>query len=130
MIGKLSSTLDRGFVFDLVPTPLNDAGEPACSLLEPSKDDKKKPSKSKSQTLDSSSLAIDKDWVAEHARQVAYLVHCIYIYIYMVANVRFHSLIYFLGIGVTEFWSNCVISLGFQNVVRWDEGDWDLCLGQ
>ncbi|PON59630.1 ODR-4-like [Parasponia andersonii] len=70
VIGKLSSTLDRGFVFDLVPTPLNDAGEPACSLLDPSKDDKKKGSKPKSQAPDSSALAIDKDWVAEHARQV------------------------------------------------------------
>ena len=73
MIGKLSSTLDKGFVLDLVPTPLNDAGEPACSILEPSKDDKKKGSKSKSQTVDSSSLAIDKDWVAEHARQVTFI---------------------------------------------------------
>ncbi|OMP06686.1 protein odr-4-like protein [Corchorus capsularis] len=72
VIGKLSSTLDRGFVFDLVPTPLNDAGEPACSVLEPAKSDRKKGSKPKSQTSDSSSsLVIDKDWVAEHARQVS-----------------------------------------------------------
>lgn len=72
VIGKLNSALDRGFVFDLVPTPQNDAGQPACSVLEPAKDNKKKGSKSKSQTSDSSSnLAIDKDWVAEHARQVS-----------------------------------------------------------
>ncbi|XP_030501706.1 uncharacterized protein LOC115716925 [Cannabis sativa] len=72
VIGKLSSNLDRGFVFDLIPTPLNDAGDPASSLLESSKDDKKKGPKSKSQSsVDSSSLAIDKDWVAEHARQVS-----------------------------------------------------------
>ncbi|XVF39693.1 hypothetical protein PTKIN_Ptkin01aG0053300 [Pterospermum kingtungense] len=72
VIGKLSSTLDRGFVFDLVPTPQNDAGEPACSILEPAKDNRKKGSKPKSQTSDSSSsLVIDKDWVAEHARQVS-----------------------------------------------------------
>ncbi|EXC01166.1 Protein odr-4-like protein [Morus notabilis] len=71
VIGKLSSNLDRGFVFDLVPTPVNDAGVPACSLLEPSKDDKKKGSKSKSQATDSSSLVVDNDWVAEHARQVS-----------------------------------------------------------
>ncbi|OMO57524.1 protein odr-4 like protein [Corchorus olitorius] len=72
VIGKLNSTLDRGFVFDLVPTPLNDAGEPACSVLEPAKSDRKKGSKPKSQTSDSSSsLVIDKDWVAEHARQVS-----------------------------------------------------------
>lgn len=71
MIGKLSTTLDRGFVFDLIPTPQNDAGEPACSINETtSKDDKRKASKSKAQPSDSLSLVIDKDWVAEHARQV------------------------------------------------------------
>ncbi|KAK8692407.1 hypothetical protein V6N13_075867 [Hibiscus sabdariffa] len=72
VIGKLSSCLDRGFVYDLVPTPQNDAGQPACSVLEPAKDNRKKGSKPKSQTSDSSSsLVIDKDWVAEHARQVS-----------------------------------------------------------
>ncbi|RID59947.1 hypothetical protein BRARA_F03137 [Brassica rapa] len=70
VIGKLSSVLDRGFVFDLIPTPSNDAGEPACSVLE-TRDDKKKPSKSKAQSSESSSLSIDCDWVAEHARQVS-----------------------------------------------------------
>lgn len=70
MIGRLSSPLDRGFVFDLVPTPPNDAGEAACSLVDAIKDDKKKGSKGKSPAVDSSSLVIDKDWVAEHARQV------------------------------------------------------------
>ncbi|XP_021284677.1 protein odr-4 homolog [Herrania umbratica] len=72
VIGKLSSTLERGFVFDLVPTPQNDAGQPVCSVLEASKSDSKKGSKPKSRTSDSSSsLVIDKDWVAEHARQVS-----------------------------------------------------------
>ncbi|VVA20238.1 PREDICTED: odr-4 [Prunus dulcis] len=71
LIGKLSSSLDRGFVFDIVPTPPNDAGAPACSLVEPTKDDKRKGTKPKSQSSDSSSLTIDKDWVAEHARQVS-----------------------------------------------------------
>ncbi|KAK8580445.1 hypothetical protein V6N13_143539 [Hibiscus sabdariffa] len=72
VLGKLSSCLDRGFVYDLVPTPQNDAGQPACSVLEPAKDTRKKGSKPKSQTSDSSSsLVIDKDWVAEHARQVS-----------------------------------------------------------
>ncbi|OMO82228.1 hypothetical protein COLO4_23153 [Corchorus olitorius] len=69
---QLSSTLDRGrgFVFDLVPTPLNDAGQPACFVLEPAKSDREKGLKPKSQTSDSSSsLVIDKDWVAEHVRQ-------------------------------------------------------------
>ncbi|XP_022154706.1 protein odr-4 homolog [Momordica charantia] len=70
VIGRLSSPLDRGFVFDLVPTPPNDAGEAACSLVDAIKDDKKKGSKGKSPAVDSSSLVIDKDWVAEHARQV------------------------------------------------------------
>ncbi|XP_008466125.2 uncharacterized protein LOC103503637 [Cucumis melo] len=70
VIGRLSSPLDRGFVFDLVPTPLNDAGEAACSLVGAIKDDKKKGSKGKSPAVDSSSLVIDMDWVAEHARQV------------------------------------------------------------
>uniref|UniRef100_A0A1J3K7B4 Protein odr-4-like protein n=1 Tax=Noccaea caerulescens TaxID=107243 RepID=A0A1J3K7B4_NOCCA len=70
VIGKLSSALDRGFVFDLIPTPSNDDGNPACSVLE-TRDDKKKPSKSKSQSSESSSLSIDSDWVAEHARQVS-----------------------------------------------------------
>ncbi|XP_038897792.1 protein odr-4 homolog [Benincasa hispida] len=69
-IGRLSSPLDRGFVFDLIPTPPNDAGEAACSILGAIKDDKKKGSKGKSPAVDSSSLVIDKDWVAEHARQV------------------------------------------------------------
>ncbi|XVF64937.1 hypothetical protein PTKIN_Ptkin09bG0206500 [Pterospermum kingtungense] len=70
VIGKLSSTLERGFVFDLIPTPQNDAGQPACSILEAAKDNRKKGSKPKSQTSDSSSsLFVDKDWVAEHARQ-------------------------------------------------------------
>ncbi|XP_047327007.1 protein odr-4 homolog [Impatiens glandulifera] len=70
VIGKLNSDLDRGFVFDLIPTPPNDAGEPACSLIEAARDDKNKGSKGKSQ-VGSSSLFIDKDWVAEHARQVS-----------------------------------------------------------
>lgn len=72
VIGKLSTSSDRCLVFDLVPTPPNDAGEPACSLIEA---DKKKGSKGKSQSdsssSSSSSLLIDKDWVAEHARQVS-----------------------------------------------------------
>ncbi|KAH7567609.1 hypothetical protein JRO89_XS07G0102800 [Xanthoceras sorbifolium] len=72
VIGRLSSNLDRGFVFDLIPTPQNDTGEAACSLSgTTSTDDKKKQSKSKSQPSDSSSLFVDKDWVAEHARQVS-----------------------------------------------------------
>ncbi|KAK4341996.1 hypothetical protein RND71_037812 [Anisodus tanguticus] len=69
VIGNLSWKLDRGFIFDLIPTPPNDDGEPACSIIGGVKDDRKKSSKGKSQT-DSSALFIDKDWVAEHARQV------------------------------------------------------------
>lgn len=70
VIGKLNSRLDRGFVFDLIPTPVNDGGEPPCSVAESFRDDKKKGSKGKA-TADSSILVIDKDWVAEHARQVS-----------------------------------------------------------
>ncbi|KAL4564339.1 hypothetical protein LXL04_028399 [Taraxacum kok-saghyz] len=73
VIGKISTSLDRGFVFDLVPTPLNDTGEAASWIIE-SKDDnnkKKGGAKSKTQSDSSSSLFIDKDWVAEHARQVS-----------------------------------------------------------
>ncbi|WVZ19620.1 hypothetical protein V8G54_006942 [Vigna mungo] len=64
------SALGRAFIFDLVPTPLNDSGEPASALTEPDKKKGPKP-KSKSEPADSSSLFIDKDWVAEHARQVS-----------------------------------------------------------
>ncbi|CAJ1973973.1 unnamed protein product [Sphenostylis stenocarpa] len=70
LIGKFSSAVGRAFLFDLVPTPHNDSGEPACSLPEPDKKKGPKP-KSKSEPADSSSLFIDKDWVAEHARQVS-----------------------------------------------------------
>ncbi|XP_068640681.1 uncharacterized protein [Aristolochia californica] len=73
VIGKLSSSLDKGFVFDLIPTPANDAGEPACSLLESGKDDRKKGSKTKT-LAEASLLVIDRDWVAEHARQVSRLL--------------------------------------------------------
>ncbi|GAB2293685.1 hypothetical protein Dimus_027898 [Dionaea muscipula] len=77
VIGKLSAPLDRGFVLDLVPTPPNDAGEPPCSLIGAAaavvKDEKKRGSKAKNFSSDSSSssLSIDKDWIAEHARQVS-----------------------------------------------------------
>ncbi|KAK6940284.1 ODR-4-like [Dillenia turbinata] len=75
VIGKLSSALDRGFIFDLIPTPQNDNGEPPCSLVDAVKDDKKKGSKSKSSSVSSSSssssLFIDKEWVAEHSYQVS-----------------------------------------------------------
>ncbi|KAI4337569.1 hypothetical protein L6164_015967 [Bauhinia variegata] len=39
---KLSSTLDRGFIFDLIPTPHHDSGEPACAITDTSRDDKRK----------------------------------------------------------------------------------------
>ncbi|KAK9134192.1 hypothetical protein Syun_013522 [Stephania yunnanensis] len=73
VIGKISPALDRAFVFDLITAPPNDAAQPPCSLLEtPAKDDKRRGSKPRSQSqIDSSSLDIDCDWVAEHARQVS-----------------------------------------------------------
>ncbi|KAG8377406.1 hypothetical protein BUALT_Bualt08G0029700 [Buddleja alternifolia] len=74
VIGKLSSTLDRGFMYDLLPTPPNDAGEPPCAIIdgvgENNRNKKKNSSKAKSQP-DSSALFIDNDWVSEHARQVS-----------------------------------------------------------
>ena len=77
VIGKLNSKLDRGFVYDLVPTPPNDAGEQPCSVIDGagavSKSKKKVPSKAKSQS-ESSSLFIDHDWVFEHARQVQFVI--------------------------------------------------------
>ena len=83
MVGKLNSSIDRGFVFDLLPTPPNDAGEPACSLSEAPKDDKKKKGpKTKSLHDSSSSLLIDQDWVVEHARQV-------FIFIFIFDSVSF-----------------------------------------
>ncbi|XP_060187639.1 uncharacterized protein LOC132616898 isoform X1 [Lycium barbarum] len=66
VIGNIGWKLDRGFIFDLIPTPANDEGEAACSIVGGVKDDRKKASKGK----DSSALFIDKDWLAEHARQV------------------------------------------------------------
>ncbi|KAK3031950.1 hypothetical protein RJ639_037111 [Escallonia herrerae] len=72
VIGKLSLKLDRGFVFDLVPTPPNDDGQPACSVTEGDK--KRAPNKGKSQAQPLSLLFVDTDWVAEHARQVSRLL--------------------------------------------------------
>ncbi|XP_057434874.1 uncharacterized protein LOC130727687 [Lotus japonicus] len=66
-IGKFSSALDRVFLFDLIPTPPNDSGEPASSIAH--SDNKKTAAKSKTPVPDS--LFIDQDWVAEHARHVS-----------------------------------------------------------
>ncbi|KAL1819919.1 hypothetical protein ACET3Z_014788 [Daucus carota] len=70
VIGKLSSKLDRGFVFDLVQTPRNDAGEPACSLVDINNNQKNKNKKGGSSSSPPL-LSIDADWVSEHARQVS-----------------------------------------------------------
>ncbi|XP_073146196.1 uncharacterized protein [Henckelia pumila] len=74
VVGKLSPKLDKGFVYDLVPTPPNDAGDPPCSVVggtgENERNKKKNSSKSKSQP-EASALSIDIDWVSEHARQVS-----------------------------------------------------------
>ncbi|KAI3978625.1 hypothetical protein MKX01_015800 [Papaver californicum] len=94
VIGKISSSIDRGFVFDLIPTPPNDGGQPACYISEATDDNnnkkKKGSAKGKSQTqLDSSlstSLVIDSDWVAEHARQVSRMLlggmHVVGVYVW------------------------------------------------
>ncbi|KAM3239493.1 hypothetical protein P3L10_014529 [Capsicum annuum] len=69
VIGDLSLKLDRGFIYDLIPTPPNEEGEPACSIT--GKDERKRPSsKGGKPHNNDSALFIDKDWVAEHARQV------------------------------------------------------------
>lgn len=92
VIGKLNSTIDRGFVFDLIPTPPNDAGEPACSLAGAPKDDKKKKGpKVKSLPDSSSSLLIDQDWVVEHARQVLILISVDIFFIFHITNFSFIS---------------------------------------
>ncbi|XP_022895026.1 protein odr-4 homolog isoform X2 [Olea europaea var. sylvestris] len=73
VIGKLSSNLDKGFVYDLVPTPSNDNGEPPCSLIDGvgvGNSKKKGSSRTKSQP-ESSTLFVDNEWVSEHARQVS-----------------------------------------------------------
>ncbi|RZR94708.1 hypothetical protein BHM03_00023454 [Ensete ventricosum] len=73
VIGQLNRSSDRGFVYDLIPTPPTDGGGPACSLKSEAagKDDKKKGSKSGKPSAElPASLVVDNDWVAEHARQV------------------------------------------------------------
>jgi hypothetical protein len=62
---KIQIRIGCVFLFDLIPTPHNDSDEPASSITQP---DKKTTSKSKSQTPNSSSLLIDKDWVFKHVR--------------------------------------------------------------
>ncbi|CAN6459455.1 unnamed protein product [Victoria cruziana] len=69
-VGKLNDDLDRGYVFGLIPTPPNDHGQPACTLLEGGAN-KRKPSKGKPPKDSAPSLEIDVGWVAEHARQVS-----------------------------------------------------------
>ncbi|KAK4280007.1 hypothetical protein QN277_011692 [Acacia crassicarpa] len=117
-IGKLSSPLDRGFVLDLIPTPQNDSNEAACAIIDTSKDDKRKGSKSKSQAIDSSSLFIDMDWVAEHARQVSRMlvggIKVVGIYIWASENVFKNST------GVL-----CQTMKGVAEAVSSVETDWD-----
>ncbi|PKA53022.1 hypothetical protein AXF42_Ash002003 [Apostasia shenzhenica] len=74
VVGKLSASSERGYVYDLIPTPPTDGGGPACSLkLEGGgRDDRKKGSKGgKSSAEATHSLFIDGEWIAEHARQVS-----------------------------------------------------------
>ncbi|KAK1268739.1 Fatty acid amide hydrolase [Acorus gramineus] len=74
IVGKLSPSLDRGFIYDLIPTPPTESGRLACSLTEIFREDRKKgpPSKGgKPSQAEIASLSIDGDWVAEHARQVS-----------------------------------------------------------
>ncbi|KAL5722621.1 hypothetical protein ACHQM5_006123 [Ranunculus cassubicifolius] len=68
IIGKINPNLDRAFIFDLIPTPSNDNGQPPSSLSSITKSSK---SKSKSQ---SESLLLDTDWISEHANQVSQML--------------------------------------------------------
>ncbi|KAH9300674.1 hypothetical protein KI387_012257 [Taxus chinensis] len=89
-IGKLGgANSNRDSVFALIPTPPNDGLDPASLIsAESSKSgraDKKKVTKGKS-AVDSSSLTIDVEWVAEHARQVSKMLvgglHVVGIYVW------------------------------------------------
>ncbi|WOK94850.1 hypothetical protein Cni_G03555 [Canna indica] len=77
VIGKLSPNSDRGLVYDLIPTPPTDRGDSACSLKSEAtgggggKDGKKGSKGGKPSAETPTSLIIDSDWVAEHARQVS-----------------------------------------------------------
>ncbi|XP_078176091.1 oxidoreductase, zinc-binding dehydrogenase family protein [Carex rostrata] len=75
VIGKLSASSDRGQVYALIPTPLTDGGDPACSLRSDggggARDEKKKSGSKKPSNEVPQSIEIDGDWVAEHARQVS-----------------------------------------------------------
>lgn len=74
MIGKLTATSDRGQVYALIPTPSTDGGDPACSLRSEGggggREEKKKSGSKKPSNEVPQSVAVDGDWVAEHARQV------------------------------------------------------------
>ncbi|KAF5205993.1 odr-4-like protein [Thalictrum thalictroides] len=75
VIGKLNSSLDRAFIFDLIPTPPNDNSQPASSLSSTKTDsitNKKKPTKPNPNS--SPSLLLDTDWISEHARQVSQML--------------------------------------------------------
>ncbi|PWA54004.1 oxidoreductase, zinc-binding dehydrogenase family protein [Artemisia annua] len=71
VIGKISTNLDKGFVFDLIPTPVNDAGDDATWIVESRDESKKKGGGGKKVDSTVSVLEVDKEWVAEHARQVS-----------------------------------------------------------
>ncbi|PIA62531.1 hypothetical protein AQUCO_00200504v1 [Aquilegia coerulea] len=77
VIGKLNSSLDRAFIFDLIPTPLNDNSQPASSLSSIKSDsitNKKKPTKPNPNSSSPSLLLLDTDWISEHARQVSQML--------------------------------------------------------
>ncbi|GJR24549.1 protein ODR-4 [Tanacetum coccineum] len=71
VIGKISTNLDKGFVFDLIPTPVNDAGDDATWIVESKDESKKRGGGGGKKVEPVSVLAVDKEWVAEHARQVS-----------------------------------------------------------
>lgn len=91
VIGKLLPDLARGFIYNLIPTPVTDTGLPACSLspdsggVDQTSKKKKNSKESSGSDYTSRSLVIDTEWVAEHARQVSRMLlggmHVVGIYV-------------------------------------------------
>lgn len=74
IVGQLNPHSERGFVYDLIPTPPTDGGGPPCSLKSEGeeRDERKKGSKGGKVSAGATpSILIDREWVVEHSRQVS-----------------------------------------------------------
>ncbi|KAK8967384.1 hypothetical protein KSP40_PGU003083 [Platanthera guangdongensis] len=74
IVGQLNPHSERGFVYDLIPTPPTDGGASPCSLKSEGEDkgDRKKGSKGGKPSAGATpSILIDGEWVVEHSRQVS-----------------------------------------------------------